>query len=437
LLGAGERRGPAQPALEKVRPAITVWSWSANALIRGPVDTWRRAACFMELSSSTGRFRRTGTPRSQASERFLDIGRNLSVVKATFSELGRSAVSGMIGGVQTFSGRPTMRDVAALAGVSLATVSRVVNESPAVDAELAERVRAAAGKLSYRRDETASALRRADRVSTSVGLIIEDIGNQFFSVVHRGFEDVARARGVLVFSGSSDDDPERERQLADAFAARRVDGLVIVPAGTDQSYLQRDRQAGLPLVFVDRPPRFIDADAVLSDNFGGAREATSHLLSAGHRRIGYLGDRERIFTAAERLRGHHHALAAVGIEPDPSLVRMELPDSASARAAARELLLQPAPPTALVTGQNLITVGAVHALRELSLQHRVALVAFDEVPLSDLLEPGITTVAQDPICLGRRAAELLFERLDGAREPSRRVIVPVRLVPRGSGEIPA
>ena len=337
--------------------------------------------------------------------------------------------------MQTFTGRPTMRDVAALAGVSLATVSRVVNGSPAVDPVLAERVRAAAAKLGYRRDETASALRRADRISTSVGLIIEDISNPFFSAVQRGFEDVARSRGVLVFSGSSDDDPERERQLADAFAARRVDGLVIVPAGADQSYLLRERQAGVPLVFVDRPPRFIDADAVLSDNAGGARAATEHLLRGGHRRIGYLGDRERIFTATERRRGYGEALATERLTPDPGLIRMELADPEAARAAARELLSAAEPPTALVTGQNLITIGALNALRDLALQHEVALVAFDDVPLANLLEPGVTTVAQDPVALGRRAAELIFARLDGDTGASRTAIVPTELITRGSGEI--
>jgi LacI family transcriptional regulator len=328
-----------------------------------------------------------------------------------------------------------MRDVAALAGVSLATVSRVINGSPAVDPVLAERVRAAATKLGYRRDETASALRRADRVSTSVGVIIEDIGNPFFSAVQRGFEDVARTRGVLVFSGSSDDDPERERQLAEAFAARRVDGLVIVPAGADQSYLLREREAGLPLVFVDRPPRFIDADAVLSDNAGGARTAAEHLLRTGHRRIAYLGDRERIYTATERRRGYTEALAVGGVAAEDSLIRMGLGDSEAARAAAYALLRSDAPPTALLTGQNLITIGALHALRDLEMQHEVALVAFDDVPLGDLVEPGVTTVAQDPVALGRRAAELLFARLDGDDGPSRTAIVPTELIPRGSGEI--
>ena len=151
--------------------------------------------------------------------------------------------------------------------MSLSTVSRVVNGEE-VRADLAERVQEAVEMLGYRRDHTASTLRRADRMSASIGLIIDDVGNPFFSVIHRGVEEVARERGVIVFVGSSDEDAEREHELADAFGARGVDGLILVPSGTDQSYLQRERRAGVGIVFVDRPPRLIDADAVLSDNAG-------------------------------------------------------------------------------------------------------------------------------------------------------------------------
>src|SRR3954467_10546178 len=149
--------------------------------------------------------------------------------------------------------RPTMREVAAVAGVSLSTVSRVVNGGGGVRADLAERVRDAVELLGYRHNLAASTLRRADRQSASIGLIFEDVSNPFFSAVHRGVEDVARERGVLTFAGSSDEVPERERELAEAFGSRGVDGLVIVPAATDHSYLLRDRAAGVALVFVDRP----------------------------------------------------------------------------------------------------------------------------------------------------------------------------------------
>ncbi|HEY3021473.1 MAG TPA: LacI family DNA-binding transcriptional regulator [Solirubrobacteraceae bacterium] len=330
--------------------------------------------------------------------------------------------------------RPTMKDVASVAGVSIATVSRVVNGGDVRD-DLALRVHDAIAVLGYRRDLTASTLRRADRQSGSLGLVFGDVSNPFFSAVHRGVEDFARGHGALTFAGSSDEDPERERELVEAFAARGVDGLVIVPCSRDQSYLQRERRSGTALVFVDRPPRFIDADAVLTDNVGGARAAVEHLIAAGHRRIAFLGDRSSIFTAAERRRGYREALDRAGLPHDRALERPGLGDSDAAGAAARELLLGPKAPTAVFAGQNLITVGVVRTLRDLGLQHRVGLVGFDDVVLGDVVEPGITVVTQDPYALGRRAAELLFARLGGDDGDTRRVELPTRLVPRGSGEI--
>ena len=328
-----------------------------------------------------------------------------------------------------------MKDVANLAGVSLATVSRVVNGSNDVRPDLARRVQDAVDVLGYRRDLMASTLRRTDRLSSTIGLIIEDVANPFFSAVHRGVEDVARSHGVLTFAGSSDEEPTRERELAEAFAARGVDGLLVVPCSSDQGYLRRERESGTALVFVDRPPRFIDADAVVTDNAGGAKAAVEHLIAAGHRRIALLADRPSIFTAAERRRGYHEALAGAGIEPESALERVGLVDSASGEAAARELLLAADPPSALFAAQNLIAIGAIRALRDVGVQHETALVAFDDVMLADMVDPGITVVAQDPFGLGRRAAELLFSRLNGFHGESQLVVMHAELVPRGSGEI--
>jgi LacI family transcriptional regulator len=328
-----------------------------------------------------------------------------------------------------------MKDVAGVAGVSLATVSRVVNGNGEVRADLTARVQDAIELLGYRRDLTASTLRRADRLSASIGLVFEDVSNPFFSAVHRGIEDVAREHGTLTFAGSSDEDPVRERELAEALAARGVDGLVVVPCTGDQSYLLRERQGGTALVFIDRPPRFVDADAVVSDNAGGGRGAVEHLLAAGHRRIGFLGDRPEIFTADERRRGYREALGGAGLPWDPALERTGLVDSERATAAALELLRAEDPPTALFAGQNLITIGTVRALRELGLQHDIALVGFDDITLADMVEPAITVVAQDPYELGHRAAELLFAQLQGAGDATQQVVLPTRLIERGSGEI--
>lgn len=330
--------------------------------------------------------------------------------------------------------RPTMKEVAAVAGVSLATVSRVVNGGERVRSDLAERVQRAVDLLGYRHNVTASSLRRADGLSASLGLIFEDVSNPFFSAVHRGVEEVARERGVLTFAGSSDQIPQRERELAEAFGARGVDGLIIVPASTDHSYLLRDRAAGVALVFVDRPAQFVDADAVLTDNAGGAARAVAHLVAAGHERIAFLGDRPTIYTAAERLRGYREALARHGLTEEAALVRT-VPVPADAYAATRELVLGSDPPTALFTSQNLITIAAVRALHDIGQAGSVALVGFDDVVLADVVRPGLTVVAQDPTALGRRAAELVFSRLDGYDGPSRRVVLETTLVARGSGEL--
>jgi LacI family transcriptional regulator len=328
-----------------------------------------------------------------------------------------------------------MREVAAVAGVSLSTVSRVVNGGAGVREDLVERVRDAVDLLGYRHNLAASALRRADRQSANIGLIFEDVSNPFFGAVLRGVEDVARERGVLTLVGSSDEDPDRERELADAFTSRGVDGLIVASAVSDSAYLLRERAAGVALVFVDRPPRFIDGDAVVSDNVGGACCAVEHLIAAGHRRIGYLGDRPDMFTAAERLRGYRQALGRHGLAEDLELVRHPRFRGVDAYETTCELLGSKDPPTALFTGQNLISIGAVRALHARGRQHDVAMVSFDDIPLADAIEPGVTVVAQDPHALGRASAELLFARLDGDGGPTRQIVVPTRLIERGSGEL--
>jgi LacI family transcriptional regulator len=242
---------------------------------------------------------------------------------------------------------------------------------------------------------------------------------------------------MLVFAGSCDEDARRERELIGAFRTRRVDGILVVPAGPDHSYLLPELRVGTAIVFVDRPPRFLDADCVVSDNVDGGRTATAHLAAAGHRRIAFLGAEPTIATADDRLRGYREALAALSLELDPALVRTGLRTVEDAERAALDLLQEPDPPTALFAAQNFFTIGTIRALRSLGLERRVAVVGFDDFLLADLLDPPVTVIAQDPTELGRRAAELLFRRLDGDRSPTQRVVCGVRLIERGSGEIAA
>jgi LacI family transcriptional regulator len=310
-----------------------------------------------------------------------------------------------------------MKDVAALAGVSLKTVSRVINGETTVAADLAKRVRRAADALDYQPDLAARNLRRSDRRTRTIGVLLEDVANPFSSAVHRAVEDLSRVRGVAVFAGSLDENPELERELALALVARRVDGLIIVPAGEDQSYLARDQQSGLSLVFVDRPPQLLRADAILSDNEGGSRDAVRHLVAAGHRRVGFLGDLAGIATVQARLAGYRAALAEAGIAVDTDLIRLNMHSTEVAEAGARALMAD-RDPTAIFTTQDLITIGAVRGLRSLGLEQRIALVGFDDFLLADLLQPAVTVVAQDPTAIGRAACETLFGRMDGSRRRS-------------------
>jgi LacI family transcriptional regulator len=256
-----------------------------------------------------------------------------------------------------------MVDVAALAGVALKTVSRVVNSEPGVSPQLEARVKRAIEQLNYRRDANAATLRRLGRKTQTIGLVLEDVSNPFSSELHRAVEDAARERGVLVFAGSCDEDPDRERELIGSFRERRVDGIIVVPASHDHTYLYEERRAGTALVFVDRPASHLDADSVVSDNLGGAVQAVSHLLRYGHRRIGFLGDLLSISTAEDRLRGYTQALASAGLRVDEDLIRTELRDPDAAARAVDEMLVLADPPTAFFTGQNLLTIGGVHALR--------------------------------------------------------------------------
>lgn len=332
--------------------------------------------------------------------------------------------------------RPTLRDVAARAGVSFKTVSRVVNDEPGVSPALAAQVRRVIDELEFRPNAGASSLRRSGGRTSSIGLLLEDVSNPYSAAIHRAVEDEATPRGVLVFSGSLDEDPARERELVRAFSARRVDGLLLVPASSDQAYLEREVRAGTAIVCLDREARGLPVDSVITTNATGAAEGVRHLAAAGHRRIAYLGDKAEILTARLRYEGYREALAQLDVPLDESLVVHDLRDPLIADGAVTRLVDRPDPPTALFTAQNLVTIGAVRALRRLGLERSVAVVGFDDFPTADLLDPGVTVVAQDPTAMGRLAAGILFRRIAGETAPPVSHVVPTTLLRRGSGEIP-
>lgn len=328
--------------------------------------------------------------------------------------------------------RPTMRHVADKAGVSLKTVSRVINEEPGVASETADRVNAAIALLGFRRNDLARSLKKGTTSST-LGLVIEDVANPFYSGIAQAVADAANERGFMLIIGSCEEDPERERELILALLGRRVDALLLVPAGSDQRWLEQELRPATPVVFLDRPPQGIAADTVLIDNAGGARAAVEHLLAHGHRRIACVADPAELFTAAQRVSGYLTALEQAGIEEDPELLKLDAKDAAHAEQLVHELLDLHDPPTAIFTGNNRHTVGALRALR--GREHEIALVGFDDFELADLLAMPTTVIRHDAARIGAEAAALAFDRLDGSRKPPQRIVVGTELVPRGSGEV--
>jgi DNA-binding LacI/PurR family transcriptional regulator len=329
--------------------------------------------------------------------------------------------------------RPTMRDVAAAAEVSLMTVSRVVNGEPGVLPETAARVERAIRRLGYQRNDMARQLRSKGQLTHTIGLLVDDLANPFFATLASAVEDAARLRKYVVLIGSSNDNLRREREVISAFTARRVDGLIVVPAAGSHKFLRDQIAAGVKVVCVDRPADGLRVDTVVVDNRNGAYGAVRHLLERGHRRIGYLGDRDDIWTVQERYEGFAEALAGERLTPDPALIRRGLTSREAAAEAAAALTRLTDPPTALFASNDLMTMGAVDGLHGRT--SSIALVGFDEFSLADKLTPRVTVVAQDPAAIGATAAQLLFARIGGDTSPPRDVVLLTRLVARGSGEI--
>ncbi|MYS22101.1 MULTISPECIES: LacI family DNA-binding transcriptional regulator [unclassified Streptomyces] len=329
-----------------------------------------------------------------------------------------------------------MKQVATIAGVSAMTVSRVLRGDTGVSADKRARVEAAVRQLGYRPNTLARNFRHGQGTGT-IGLIVTNLANPFYARLALGIEAAVAEEGLRVMITNTAGDAARERDAVADFSARRVDGLILVPAGADQAYLAEELPAGLPVVMVARPPAGYEADCVLVDDFGGAYAATSRLLAAGHRRIGFLGNPPSVYTGSERYRGYCAALENAGVHPDDELVKRGQEDLASAERAASELLALPHPPTAVFCTNNRNTLGAYRALRHHEL--RATLAGFDDFDLADVLSVPVLVVDYDPDEIGRRAAHLLGERLARPATgtlPPRRVVVRTSIITHGADRGP-
>ena len=327
-----------------------------------------------------------------------------------------------------------LKDVAQVAGVSVSTVSRVLTGSPLVNDETRARVQQAIDALDYRPNRVARRLRRDTARASLIGLIVPDIQNPFFAELVRGVESVAQRHGYMVFLGNSDEDAAKEKRYIDLMRSESVDGLLL-PASSDiaetVSLLARQ---GLPIVCVDRRLPKATLDTVVADNVSGAHAAVDHLLRIGHRRVGFVGGRPEISTSRERLEGYRLALDEHGVAFDPSLVREGDSRQASGRALAQELLTMTDPPTALLVGNNLMTLGALEAIHVLRLRipDDVAIVGYDDMSWALAFDPPLTAVRQPSFEIGARAAELLLQRIADPKRTASLVMLQPELVVRQS-----
>ncbi len=328
----------------------------------------------------------------------------------------------------------TIRDVARLSGVSPMTVSRVINDSERVSPETRRRVEQAISELGYVPSRLARGLSR-QRAGT-LAVIVPDVANPFFTAILRAAEEVARRADYHVILGDTRSDLSVERDVIEELIAHRVEGMMIAPV-SDRSaaHLRRLAEFGVPFVLIDRTVPGLDCDVVLGDSSGGARRLVEHLISLGHRRIGFIVESDDVSTARDRRAGYEAALSGAGIALDPTLVVNAAADPSGGSAGMSRLLELDERPTAVFTVNNLAAVGAIEAVRAAGLEvpDDVALVCFDDIEYASRLYPFLTAMEQPAQTFGTLGTQLLLERIEG-RGPERRheVVLPGEFIIRKS-----
>jgi LacI family transcriptional regulator len=334
----------------------------------------------------------------------------------------------------------TVKDVAAVAKVSPMTVSRVLSGGLNVRPALREHVEKVIDELGYHRNENARSLRPGQR-SGLIGVTITNIGNPYYAGMLRGIEEVASAHNRRILVGNTNENAELEKQLVSDFLGRKVEGLIIVPAGRDARDFSASRLGNVPFVLASRIVPGLDVDAVLVDDIHGAFDATARMLSEGHTRIAFLGNRVSVSTGQRRYEGFRLAHERVGLAPIEELVRLGQQDVTSAEQALTELLDLEAPPTAVFSANNQNTLGAIRAIVK-SRRRRsepsigtadapmIRLFGFDSFEFADMSPVPLSVVDHDARELGRIAAEMLFDQFnsEGEAVTSRLVELPVRLL---------
>lgn len=321
--------------------------------------------------------------------------------------------------------------------MSVSTVSRVLNDYPFVSAATRERVTDAMQALDYRPDMAARSMRTG--TTRAVGFVVSDITNPVFAAVAKGADAVLHPYGYSLVLANSGGDPEHEAELVAALRQRRVDGLIAAVAD-ERSPRLAERLARVPAcVLFDREVPGSAADAVCSDHAAGMRQALGHLAALGHARVGMVAGLEGQLGSRARVAAYRRLAPELGLDDDRRLVVTGRLSRETGYAAVRELVGLREPPTALIAGNNQLTVGALEALRELGARvpTDLSLVACDDIDLTRMHDPPLDVIDRDPEQHGRATAELLLRRLEEPTAPPRRVLLPTSFIQRASSDIPA
>jgi len=327
---------------------------------------------------------------------------------------------------------PTAKDVAARAGVSTATVSRVLAGARGVRAELAGRVREAARALCYQPNRVARNLRV--RATQTAGVLVPDIENPFFTSLVCGIEEVLQAAGYSLLLANYNEDPDRERIHLNTLRAEGVAGIIFACSSAPASGYQELARARVPLVAISRVPPSVSVDLVTVTNREGAQAAVRHLLALGHRRIGFINGPLAMSTARERQAGYEAAFQGAGLPPPRELMLYADFRQRGGYNAMQTLLSLPAPPSAVFVASNLMTLGALQAIHErgLEIPSDIAVVGFDDMPWAVSLQPPLTAVAQPTRQVGMAAARLLLERIGNPGRAPRHILLDTELIVRAS-----
>lgn len=327
-----------------------------------------------------------------------------------------------------------MKEIAQLAGVSLGTVSHVLNGTAKVRDPLRERVMAAVKSCGYQPSQLARGLRR-DKTNI-IAMIVPDIANPFFPGVVRGAEDVAFANGYRLVLSNTDNDHVKEMAQLTALRTYLPSGLIVIPSNISELAAQAEgyRQSGAAVVCIDRLPRNWQGDSVTFDNLNGALHATAELIALGHRRLAAITGPLYLTNARERLNGFKRALRQAEIELAPGCLQETTFDRTGGYEKTRELLNLTPRPTAIFACNDLIALGALMAVRDAGLRcpEDVSIIGFDGLDLTEVTTPQLSSVYQSPYEMGAEAARLVLARLKEPESPTRRIVLKTELRMRGS-----